>query len=245
MFLKDCCRFCLDWLMPIECMFCGKYGKLVCDECLENIEFNPINRCPFCGKFSFLGLTCYDCKKSGKELSGLFCYGFYNDVKIKKIIHFCKYRYLSALADPLSAMLSYVIKNIKKGQQISALPKIIKEDTLYIPVPLHKRKLRERGFNQSELLLKRLADRKEILEKDILLDCLIRFRYTDPQAKMPADEKINNLKNAFAYNGKKLKNRNVVLIDDVSTSGITLNECAKVLRKNGTKKVWGVVIARG
>ena len=245
MFLKDCWRFCIDWLMPIECLFCGKYGKLVCDECLENIEFNPINRCPFCAKFSFSGITCYNCEKINKGLNGLFCYGFYNNVRIKKIIHFFKYRYLSALADPLSIMLEQVIKNIKKGQQIGALPKIIKENTLYIPVPLHKRKLRERGFNQAELLLRKLADKKEILEENILLDGLTRSRYTHPQAKLPKDEKVNNLKNAFAYNGEELKNRSVVLIDDVSTSGITLNECAKVLRKNGAKKVWGVVIARG
>lgn len=239
--LKD---FIIDWLFPVECVICKASGKWLCDDCLENIEFNPINSCPFCHKFSFLGLTCKKCKKEKYYLDGVFCYSSYKNLIVKKIIHNYKYNYLLDLKFVLSDMIANILTNIKKGQEIGAVPEIITEKTLFFPVPLHKMRARYRGFNQSELLLEELAKQKIILPEVINLK-LQRICYTTPQAKLKADERTKNFKKAFTYKGESLKNKNIILIDDVATTCSTLNECAKVLKHNGARKVYGIVIAKG
>ncbi|MEA2088625.1 MAG: ComF family protein [Patescibacteria group bacterium] len=236
-------NFIIDWLFPEECVICGASGRWLCNDCLENIEFSPINSCPFCHKFSFLGLTCEKCKKE-KCLDGIFCHSSYKNLIVKKIIHHYKYNYLLDLKFILADMIANVLSNIKKGQEIGAISKILTEKTLFFPVPLHKMRIRYRGFNQSELLLEELAKQKIILPQAISLK-LQRICYTTPQVKLKAKERIKNLKKAFAYKGKSLKNRNIILIDDVATTCSTLNECAQILKQHGARKVYGIVIAKG
>jgi len=236
--------FLAEWLFPIECISCGKSGSWFCRECFENIEFYPLNSCIFCGCFSFLGLTCNKCRTE-KKLDGVFSYNSYKKIVLKKLINNYKYNYVESLSQDLSLMVETVIENIKKGQAIGSLPLIIDEKTLYFFVPLHKKRLRQRGFNQSFKILEDLSGRG-MVENSFLAGGLFRNRYTAPQAKIDDNkERSLNLKNAFSYQGDSLNGKNIVLIDDVATTGATLEECAKVLKAAGAKKVYGVCVARG
>ena len=216
----------------------------MCCDCLSVLELKPVNSCIFCHRFSFAGLTCKKCS-SKRFLDGVFCYNSYRDPIIKKIIYHYKYNFLKKLSDELSFMLQESIQNIKIGQEIKSLPKIISANSLYFSVPLHKRRIRERGFNQSELLLTKLVERG-VVDVDNIGDGLVRRKHTRPQAKIAKNEDRGiNLNKAFSYNGIELKNKNIILIDDVSTTGNTLDECARVLKIAGAKRVYGLVIARG
>jgi ComF family protein len=113
---------------------------------------------------------------------------------------------------------------------------------LVMPVPLHPRKLRQRGFNQSLLLARHVASR---LEADLDYLSLRRTRFTQPQTSLTSDERKKNVRRAFGVvEPTGLKGRAVLLIDDVATTGSTLNECARVLKKAGVKEVYGLVLAR-
>jgi len=129
-----------------------------------------------------------------------------------------------------------------------------KEKPILIPIPLHPRRLRERGFNQAEILAREIS---KYFNWDVLTDVLTRKRYTTAQVNLKAHERAKNLKNAFDEEIKKyrnreikdddasiIKNRTVILIDDVLTTGATLNEAGKVLKDLGVNEVWGVCLAK-
>lgn len=237
-------RTIIDWFFPVECIVCGESGDWMCKCCLSVIELKPVNSCIFCHQFSFAGITCKKCKTE-KFLEGVFCYNSYGNPIIKKIIYHYKYSFLKKLSDELSFMLGELIENIRVGQEVNSLPKIISAKTIFFSVPLHKRRLRERGFNQSSLLLEKLVA-NNVVDESCLGGGLTRVRYTRPQAKtMSRGDRGKNLNKAFLYNGQSLKNKNIILVDDVSTTGSTLNECARVLKSAGAKKVYGLVVARG
>ena len=111
-----------------------------------------------------------------------------------------------------------------------------------IAVPLHPKRLRERGYNQSHLLAKELAKLRKL---PLIDDCLIRERHSPPQARTASvAERRTNVADAFSCRDRRLKGKPVLLIDDVSTSGATLDGCAQALKKAGATSVWGLVLAR-
>jgi len=113
---------------------------------------------------------------------------------------------------------------------------------ILVPVPLHRKRLRERGYNQSSLLAKELGS---LTKLPVIDDCLVRRRYTPPQARTTTvDERHSNVLDAFACRDQRLKGKEALLIDDVSTSGATLNACAAALKASGATTVWGLVLAR-
>jgi ComF family protein len=128
---------------------------------------------------------------------------------------------------------------------------------LVVPIPLHKRRLRWRGFNQSELLANYISENLTPgMEIPVLNDILIRKKHTTPQMQVKKySERKENIKDAFeiypvksaggsAEKFKRIKNKNILLVDDVATTGATLNECAKTLKQSGAKKVFALVLAR-
>jgi len=111
-----------------------------------------------------------------------------------------------------------------------------------IPVPLHPKRLRERGYNQSYLLARELG---KLINLPIVDDCLIRQRHAPPQARTTTvEERRNNIAGAFACRDQRLRDKPVLLVDDVSTSGATLDACAAALKAAGAALVWGLVMAR-
>lgn len=145
---------------------------------------------------------------------------------LKKVIHYFKYYFDSDLRVPLGLIMKHQFEKRFKSDNI-----------VLIPVPLHKKRLKYRSFNQAELLS------REIMEP---MNALIRTKHTSPQAKLGREERLKNLTNAFSLlPGIDLRGKTAVIIDDVCTTGSTLEECAKALEKACPKEIYGLVIAKG
>ncbi len=184
----------------------------------------PIH-CLGCGsKEEYLCSSCFDSIPSGssfplKNLSLLSASSYRNPL-VKKMIHRYKYGFVKKLAKPLGLLMA----------------KRLDFDAVLVPVPLHSRRLRWRGFNQSFLLASEIGRQLDLP----VADCLLRAKYTSPQMKIKNSLKRGkNIKDAFCL--KYLPEGKIVLIDDVCTTGATLEECAKLFER----KVWGLVVARG
>ena len=125
------------------------------------------------------------------------------------------------------------------GQYVESQPVAV--DVL-VPVPLHSRRLRERGYNQSALLAAEVGKRNGL---PVVTDSLVRLRHTKAQVKTAgAEERQRNLAEAFGCRNAKLAGRRVLVVDDVCTTGATLNSCAIALRAAGAASVWGLALAR-
>jgi competence protein ComFC len=149
---------------------------------------------------------------------------------MRQAIHQLKYRNLRAIAQPLAELLHrYLVKNPLPGEVL-------------VPVPLHAKRLRERGYNQACLLARELS---KLTGQPVVDGCLIRKREAPPQARAETvAERRANVANAFFCRNQKLKNKPVLLIDDVATSGATIDACAGAVKASGASSVWGLVLAR-
>lgn len=228
----------MDTLFPISCIACGKSGKWLCKKCLNKISLKTEQVCPYCEKkITPNGYTCFDCKEKF-FLDGLLVAASYRDRIISTAIHLYKYRFVEDFSRILGDIM---LKSIRHSEL--PLPDII------IPVPLHKRRLRHRGFNQSELIANYIAEKIApgfpIAVENNLLE---RFRYTHPQMEIRNQAKRKkNIEKAFKIPKNKLElvnNKRILLVDDVTTTGATIFECAKTLKKSGASEVFATVIAR-
>lgn len=234
-------KFLLDLFFPKKCLGCSRAEVYICQPCLEKIEISQNNICPFCDRPVPNTLICQKCQEY-HYLDRLIWATSYSNPLIKELIKIFKYHYIKELSHPLSQLL------IKKCGTCDVPHNVV------VPIPLHKRRLQERGFNQAELLAKEVA---EYFSTPLETGVLIRKKYTPPQAKAKNHKKRKEaLENAFeispgftkkcvAENKNLLKDKTIILIDDVFTSGATLYEAAKVLKGAGAKEVWGLVVARG
>lgn len=238
----------LDILFPKICLSCHQEGFYVCPQCFTKIPILKSFHCHLCGKRSPNGKTCPKCKaKSGSKLTGLLIASDWNNLLLRQMIYEYKYRSIKDLALPLSH-LSIIFLN-QSGFFTQHLPLNITSYIL-IPVPLHKRRLAWRGFNQAELIANQI---NIYLKIPIIKDSVIRSRHTPPQMDITEkSERIKNVSNAFQLNPafkinneNQIKNKIVILIDDICTTGSTLNECAKVIKPLKPKEIWGLVLAKG
>lgn len=162
-------------------------------------------------------------------------YDFAQKSDFERIIHHLKYSGMKDLGVFLGEHLAGYVKLEIEEQKISY--------DYIIPVPLHKTKVRERGYNQSEYLVKGLNKNLNI---PFLFDSIARKRYTKSQTKLTLLEREKNIKDAFSLNSKhknELENKNIILLDDVITTGATVNECIKILREAGVNKIFTVSLA--
>jgi competence protein ComFC len=153
----------------------------------------------------------------------------YNDELAKKAIWLLKYRGIKQIAEPLAELIKQ-----------RTLEKIKIKNPVFIPIPLSSKRLKERGFNQSELIAKYLSD-------TTITNVLYKTKETVSQVSIKDREKrLNNLKGSFAVkNAELIKDKNIILIDDVSTTGATIAEVKRVLREAGAKNIVALVVARG
>jgi ComF family protein len=238
-------HFLLDLFFPKFCLGCQKEGTYLCDNCRSILDISEFNYC-LCEKNpqrlppnskSGKCPRCYD-----KKLSGLyFALPYKEKALTKKLIHQFKYRpYLKNLAETLASLIiEHLILSGKNTNEIW-------ENSVLIPVPLSEKKLKERGYNQSEELAKELS---KVLQVPIISDVLIKIKSTKPQMELKKEGREKNLLNAFKINCgtsdvPQFSGKKVFLVDDVYTTGSTMQECAKTLKENGTKSVWGICIAR-
>lgn len=217
-------------------MGCGQKDVILCDHCRKQMPLNRKFYCPYCKKPSFLGHICFSCRPKS-SLDGVWVASNYQNDILKKSIKAFKYNLVKDLAQSL-AMLS--IDYLRYVKELS--PAILEFD-LVLPVPLHKRKILERGFNQSELLGQKISQE---FSWPYAADVLRRQRYTQTQAKLNISERSINIKDAFTVNDcARIIGKKILLIDDVITTGQTLNECARILKKCGSSKIWALVLAQG
>ena len=236
-FLLSAKKIFLDILFPKFCLNCEREGNYLCQDCFYLIDILDRQYCPFCfpPKITLDGKTCESCKRT-KKLKGLFCAASYENFIVKKTINRFKYRpYLKDLAPILASLIiTYLIK-LNKLSDFG--------DFSLVPIPLHKRKLKLRGYNQAEELAKEIST---ILKIPVLSNVLLKIKNTPAQVELKKEERRENIKNAFlCKDPAMIKNKKILLVDDVFTTGATMEECALVLRNSGAKEVWGMVVARG
>jgi ComF family protein len=221
-------RMALDLLYPQWCIGCGREGDYICSSCRQSLSLITPPVCPICGRPQPDGILCYSCIDWTGEIDGVRS-PFIFDGIMRQAIHELKYRNLRALAILLAELLfDYIMENPVPAEVL-------------VPVPLHRKRWRERGYNQSGLLARELGKLSGLIVVD---DCLVRRQHTLPQARSASvSERRNNVVGAFTCRDGRLEGKRVLLIDDVTTSGATLNACAGALKSAGAASVWGLVMA--
>jgi len=207
----------VDIIFPKFCVVCKKEGKFLCDDCFRKIK---INNCPV---FIF---------KEAPVFNKFFipCSYHKNDI-LKKGLHLMKYKFYKDLCGDLAPLIVDIFGKFP-------LP----EGTILVPVPLHKKRLKYRGFNQSEEISKYIGGKLNLK----VINLLIRERETISQATLNREQRLKNVNEAFKINPQISydKNTPVLLIDDVCTTMSTIKSTAEVLQKNGFKTIMGSAIAR-
>jgi ComF family protein len=238
-------------LFPSDCRICHlpllNISRLpVCLECLASIHPIAGHVCSICGErvlSSYAqpdddGLTrCPVCRRIEYPFERAVAYGSY-DGALRELIHLLKFDGVLPAANMVATMLAQPL--------ISLLPEFNQQTVLVIPVPLFKGKRRQRGFNQAELVariaLKQCAGRERF---ELATDTLLRIRETRSQIGLTSNQRRENLRGAFAVlRATEVTGREIVLVDDVYTTGTTASECSRVLRRAGAAKVWVVTTAR-
>lgn len=219
----------VDFFFPRRCIGCGKVGDFLCVDCRQKLPriLKPI--CKKCGKPESSGTLCSACWGQKTEIDGIRSVFRFEGI-IRQAIHDLKYRNLKSISGCLAMLIAdYLQDNPVHGGVL-------------VPVPLHSQRLRERGYNQSGLLVRELG---KLIVLPVIDDSLCRLKDSLPQARTTTiDERRKNVKEAFACQGEELKEKNVILIDDVCTSGATLEACAVALKAGGAISVWGLTLAR-
>ncbi|NCC52932.1 MAG: ComF family protein [Spartobacteria bacterium] len=233
-------RLFLDLLYPRRCAGCGteEIGAtpFLCWECFQ--ELLPVQPpfCSVCGQPVWGNIDAsYICAACSAKTPGYdAAYGclLYEGLAREMIVSL-KYNAATWLVPDLAAILEAGFR-ARYGD-------ILVDSVAF--VPLYHRKLRERGYNQAELLARRLA---RSLDKDVVSRCLVRKRHTPSQTRLTAAQRATNVEGAFGFRWRRwLEGKRILLIDDVMTTGATVSECARVLKKGGAARVYVLTAARG
>ncbi len=223
----------LDVLFPKYCVNCRAFGEYICPNCFSLISFETVSICSMCGNPTINSLTHPVCK-TRNDIDGIFCGVLYRGI-IKKLVYKSKYHpYVSDLTKVMGNLL------IESLIQQEAFTTILQQARpIIVPIPLSYKKEQKRGYNQSILLAKQLAENFKLPRSNIL----IRTKETKPQFGLNREERQKNMLGAFALKQKPYF-KQVMVLDDILTTGATLKEAAKVLKRNGVEKVWGICFSQ-
>lgn len=226
----DVSRFVLDTLFPKRCVPCGREGAFLCPDCRARLKRLERQRCAVCRKPSVCGLTHPACA-TPLAPDGAFCLFDYRDQDVSELVIQGKYYFLKEVFSLLSNDLARAAG--------AALPDVLAEADALVPVPLHKRRQRWRGFNQSDILARGLGHAWDLP----VATALVRTRSTKTQKDLGLSERLKNTRGAFAATGV-VRGKRLILVDDVTTTGATLLEASKVLKRAGASSVWCLALAR-
>jgi competence protein ComFC len=219
-YLEKVFKILLDFIWPQFCLGCGCEGALCCAKCFQKLKILPLNPLPWPIENKFFFQACYVCLD-------------YKNILIKKLIKSFKYKYLENISNLLADILYQQAKNLN-------LP----AGAIVCNIPLHKKRKLQRGFDQTELLAKKLALKLNLTYQPLLT----RIKNTKSQADLDKKSRELNMTGAFALN-KKTANfdsstKTILLIDDLTTTGATLNQAARALKDNGWPEIICLVIAK-
>lgn len=225
-------------IYPPTCAGCAlalTSDKLFCPDCFSTLDLISEPYCPLCGiPYTAEATTshlCSDCFESVYRFDRARAAGFYQGL-LREIIHRFKYGGQTFLVWPLARVL------IDPARELTRLHGI----DVVIPVPLHYRRLRQRGFNQSSLLARGLGS---LLKISVDYSSLKRTRWTEPQIGLSRNQRAVNVKGAFSLKAaEKIKGKGILLVDDVFTTGETVNQCVRVLNDGGASEVVVLTVAR-
>lgn len=237
----------INLLYPTTCPVCNrKTSDHICSDCWDKIEFLKPPLCPKCGRpfSSDISLyhspehLCAECRSTKTYFDKAMAIGSYEGT-LAEAVHLFKYNHKKGLGHPLGRiMVDYIISN----SSLFSTEPVEVSSLMVLPVPLHPRRLREREFNQSLLLAKEIS---RALRIPLIPDNLQRVRWTKPQIELKGEERLTNVKGAFEVKDPKdIECKSLLLIDDVYTTGATVRECSKVLKKAGAEKVYVLTLAR-
>jgi ComF family protein len=221
-----------DFLFPKTCVQCAKEGTLLCESCRTGFRsFAP--SCFVCNSRDIEAKICNSCKKH-VEFSRFYAPFSYKHAGVRQAIHRLKYKRVRPYARILASLLSSAVRRY---------PIVIPPKTVIVPLPLHPSRKISRGFNQSESIANACSEHLKI---PLVVESLQRIKNTEPQISMKnPDERRKNMEHAFrVLDATPIFRRNVLLIDDVATTGETLNAAAKALKDAGASSVWAFTIAR-
>jgi len=230
----------LDLLFPVQCISCNNDGDWLCSDCLNKIlnQKHEQTTCPICNTPGYNnGTVCPTCQKTF-YLDKVFIAVPYENELIQKLIKTFKYNFVKDLSIPIAEIMINYFKKVNSINLLNNYPINV------ISSPLSKKRLRWRGFNQSELLAREIAKK---LNLNYLPNLIIKTKNTKEQAELNRQERLINIKNAFMINKKdqpEISGQSFLLIDDVITTGATLGEMAQVLKSNGAKEIWALVVAK-
>lgn len=225
-YLKDTA---LDLFFPRRCVGCGRMGEFICSECRRKLLRLAPPLCPKCGKPQPSGLLCANCWREPGKIDGIRSVSPF-DGTMRQAIYELKYHNLKAISVTLAELLADYLK-------VNPLP-----GEVLVPVPLHSKRLKERGYNHSALLSRELG---KLTNLTVVDNCLVRLKHSLPQARAATvTERRLNVLDAFYCRNTRLREKRVLLIDDVCTSGATLEACAVALKDAGAVSVWGLTLAR-
>jgi len=223
----------VDMLFPLSCLLCGREDVWLCPDCQRQLARYDATRCPNCTAGVKPHAFCPACSREA-QLDALCILYSYDDPTVEELVQTLKYRYATSLSSVFTDLFS-----LRKTE----LSSFIGKESVIVPIPLHSKRERERGFNQSAILAKSIAS---CLNARYDQGILKRTRYTEPQAQLNKEGRKQNMRDAFiCVDSLAVSNKNVILIDDVATTGTTLESAASALRKCGVRSVRGLAFARG
>ncbi len=219
----------VDFLFPRQCIGCGKVGDFLCKKCCQELPRILPPQCQKCGKSEPTGFLCPSCWGWQSQIDGIRSPFRFEGI-VREVVHALKYRNFRALSEPMAVLMADYLRS-------NSIP-----GNILVPVPLHYRRLKERGYNQSGLLVRELG---KVVGLPVLYNVLHRVKDSSPQVRAASvTERYQNVKDAFVCKSSdEIAGKAVLLVDDVCTSGATLEACASVLKSAGAASVWGLTFA--
>ena len=221
----------LDYIFPRECFGCEKEGEYLCSACFCQIEYLGDDNCFLCGKSAERGI-CAECRVAS-QIDQIVVATKYTGTIAGRMIESFKFNFVEDLAEKIADIL---VSKIDQGH----LEDIFREASL-VPIPLFKKRLLERGFNQSVKIAKQLSPKYN----SVVVPLLARVKETKQQARLSREERFQNVKDVFKVKELAVIPRRVILVDDVLTTGATFVSATKALKSAGVSEVICLAVCHG